>query len=563
MIDKYSLWRKNWPTGVPTRSTYPYGKMPIADYLKEQVKVRPNETAMNFYGREISFKEWDETADRLANALADKGYKKGDGVILYMYNCPQFCIAYIAAARLGLIIFPADAGFKQYELEYQIQDSGAKLIFAIDQNYPEVRALRGRTGIRDVIVTSFWDYLPKKLSLPLHPIMAAGKETFPDTSEFCELLRRYLPRPPKTHIEMEEIEIVLYTGGTTGLPKGCVHTHGDTLRSAVYNHQMRALGFDLTPCNSVLVAFPLSHAGALSFALLPSCVHGKTQVILTRYDPLAAMQAIEKYKIEHIAGTVPIYEGLLDQPALRRYDLSSVKLWECAEWMIWLSAEFAKKWKDAVGISLTKVGYGPSEVIIHGTAGTRIGYEIPFKATFMSSAVPPDEGIDVRIVDFDSHEDLPFGRQGEIAIKSPSMCKCYWNKPKETAEAFSAEGWFFSGDVGLLDEEGYLYWYGRKRSLIRVSGFQVAAGEIEMIGRKNPDIANIAVIGIPDEKKGQIPKAFVQLTPGARATEADIEGWFKKHISTYKVPQVEIRHVLPMTPKGSTDMSKLLEKGTD
>jgi acyl-CoA synthetase (AMP-forming)/AMP-acid ligase II len=181
----------------------------------------------------------------------------------------------------------------------------------------------------------------------------------------------------------------------------------------------------------------------------------------------------------------------------------------------------------------------------------------------MSSAVPPDEGIDLRIVDFDTREDLPLGEQGEIVIKSPSRCKHYWNKPKETTEAFSPGGWFFSGDVGKLDEDGYLHWYGRKRSLIRVSGFQVAAGEIEMIGRKHPDIANIVVIAVPDEKKGQIPKAFVQLEPGARASGSDIEEWFKKHISTYKVPQVEIRSSLPMTPKGSIDMKELQKKTTD
>lgn len=558
--DKLELWRKKWPRSVATHSTYPYGKIPIAECLKKHAKSTPNKTAMNFYGREITFREWDEAADRLATAIADRGYKKGDSVLLYMHNSPQVAIAYIAAARLGLIIFTADPSFKEYELEYEVFDSGAKLVFAFDQNYSQVKPLREKNMVKDVIISTFQDYLPEKPTLSLPEMVTQVKQTFPDALNFLDLIQQYPPNPPKVDIDMDEEELVLYTGGTTGLPKGCVHSHEATLKSGAHAYQVRELGYDFTPCNSVLVIGPMGHIGALSYAFFPSCVHGRTMVILVRYDPVTALQAIEKYKIELFIGTVILHKGLLGHPNLKQYNLSSVKLWMTGEWMVWLSPDLAKQWEDAVGRPLVKWGFGMSEVANVMPVGTRVGYEIPFKDTFLMGTVPPDEGIDIRIADFDTHEDLPTGKQGEIVLKSPARCKYYWKKPKETALALSPEGWFYTGDMGMLDEEGYLYWHGRKKYLIRVSGFQVSPGELEMIGRKNPDIANIAVIGIPDEKKGEIPKAFVQLTPGSNSKADQIEGWFKKHISSYKVPKVEIRKELPLTPKGSIDMKRLVEE---
>jgi acyl-coenzyme A synthetase/AMP-(fatty) acid ligase len=377
--------------------------------------------------------------------------------------------------------------------------------------------------------------------------------------EFLDLLRDYPPKAPEVDIKIDEEEAVLYTGGTTGPPKGCVHSHEDFLITGAYTYQIKGLGFDLTPINSILVFQPLSHIAALSFGLFPSCVHGRAMTLLVRYDPVTAIQAIDRYRIEQFVGTTMIYKALLEHGSLKEYDLSSVKLWECGEWMVWLTPEFAKQWKDAVGLPLVKAGYGiGTEAANHMVPGNRIGFEIPFKDQFMMATVSPDEGIDIRIVDFGTREDLPLGQKGEIVYKSPALISYYWNKPDETKKAITPDGWIYTGDVGMLDEEGYLYWYGREKYLIRVSGFQVSAGELEMIGRRNQDIANIAVVGIPDEKKGQIPKAYVQLSPGSGATATEIEEWFKKHISAYKVPKVEIITEFPMTSKGSIDMKKLL-----
>jgi long-chain acyl-CoA synthetase len=560
-FDKYNLWRKNWPKNIPPKPIFPFGEIPVSDCVKRHAERSPDRIAAIFYGREVSFKEWDDAADRLAAALADMGYKKGDRVLLYMHNSPQVFIAYIAAVRLGMIVFTADPSFKEFELEYELRDCGASLVFAYDQNYPYVKAAQGKTDIKNVIVTSFHDYLPAKPTLPPHPIMALKKESFPNTFEFLDLIRKYPPNPPKVNIGMEEEELVLYTGGTTGLPKGAVHTHMNTLWCGAWAHQVRDLDVNMKPCRSTLVFGPLGHVGALSHSLFPSSVHGRTCIILARYDADTAMQAIDTYKAELFVGTVPIIQGLLGHPRLKEYDLSSVKKWLLGEWMVWLTPELASEWEKAIGTRPVKWGYGQTETINVIPDGTRIGYELPFKDKFIMAAVPPDAGFDIRIVDFETREDLPPGQKGEIVMKAPARCKYYWNKPKETAESLSPEGWLYSGDVGMLDEEGYLYWYGRKKYLIRVSGFQVSGGEIEMIGRQCPDIANIAVIGIPDPRKGEVPKAFVELKPGSQSTAVDIEAWFKQHISSYKVPVVEILPQLPLTPKGSIDMKALQSRG--
>lgn len=179
-----------------------------------------------------------------------------------------------------------------------------------------------------------------------------------------------------------------------------------------------------------------------------------------------------------------------------------------------------------------------------------MGYEISFKDKFMMAAIPPSP-------DFETRQDLPFGEKGKIVIKVPARRKYYLNKPKETDEALSPEGWFYSGDIGMLDEEGYLYWYDRRKSLIRVSGFQVSGSEVEMIGRECPYVANMCVLGKPYKHKGQIPKAFIESKPERAVSADDIVEWFKAHIALYKVPEVEIVEKMPMTPKGSIDMKKL------
>jgi long-chain acyl-CoA synthetase len=561
-LDSHTLWKQNWPTGIPSCTSFPYGKITIGEYLRKQAEIMPDGVAINFYGKEMTWKYWDDAADRLANALSDLGYKKGDSILIYMYNSPQICIAYIAAVRLGLIIFMADPGFKEFELQYELQDSGATLVFAFDLNYEYVQAIREGSSIKDVIVTSFEDYMPEAPTLPLPSVMETKKRTFPDSLEFVDLLRKYAPTPPQVDIHMDEEELVLYTGGTTGPPKGCVHSHENTLRSGAFSYQCSGVGFDLSPCDRVLIFTPLSHIGGLSYGLFPACVHGRTLIMLARYDASTVLKAIDKYKPSWVPGTVQVYRDLMDHEHFSKHDVSHVKLWAPGEWMIWVTPEFASIAKEVVGLPVVKWGYGMSEVCNVGPVGTRVGFEIPLKDQFLMGTIPPDEGIDLKIVDFETREELQFGNKGEIVIKSPSRCTYYWNKPVETEKNLTHDGWFFTGDIGMLDEDGYVYWYGRQKYLIRVSGFQVSAGEVEMIGRKCPEIANIAVVGKPHPHKGEIPKAFVQLVAESRSTAEDIESWFKDHIATYKAPMVEVMDQLPLTPKGSVDMKKLLSIGS-
>ncbi len=554
---KKELWKKNWPDKINPEVTFPYGEVPISTCLANIAKKDPDRAATIFYGAEMTFRQWDDDSNRMANALSKMGYGKGDTAHLYLHNCPQLFVAYMAAMKLGMIVFFADPGFKAFEMKYCLGDSGAQVVFAFDNNYENLQELHKGGVIKDVIVTSFQDVLPEKATLPLHPILTEAKRVFEGTHDFVTLLKENPADPLDVPMSMDEPEVVMYTGGTTGMPKGAVHTHKNALLCGAWAHQVRDLGVDLSPCESVLVFGPLGHVGALSYSFYPACVHGRTSIIMARFDAETVLKAIDQYQIELFVGTVVVIQGLMKHPDFKKYNLKSVKKWLLGEWMVWLTDEIAKEWEAQVGIRPSKWGYGQTETLNVIPDGGRIGREIPFKDKFMMAAIPPIPSFDVRILDFETREDLPFGEKGEIVIKGPARCKYYWNKPKETAESLSPEGWFYSGDIGMLDEEGYLYWFGRKKSLIRVSGFQVSGSEIEMIGRECPHIANICVFPKKHPKKGQVPLAFVELTAGCSVCAEDLTVWYKAHIAAYKVPEIQILDKLPMTPKGSIDMKKL------
>ncbi len=290
-MDMHSIWRENWPKGIPTASPLPYGKMPIADYLKKQAEIWHQKVAINYYGREITFGEWDELADRLATAIADLGHRKGDKIVLILPTSPQFLIAYIAAARLGLISMPIDITFKEFEIEYALKDFGdPNIIIVSDELYAVIKPLRERNQIKQVIVTSLCDYLPIEPTLPLHKTMTMKKKTFPDTLDFLDLIGKYTPAPPQVNIGIDELEMILHTGGTTGFPKGCPHSHEDILRAGVHDAYLRGIGSDMKPVESVLCFLPLSHVAGLCASIFSFAIG--SLIILSPRATYASIVAI-------------------------------------------------------------------------------------------------------------------------------------------------------------------------------------------------------------------------------------------------------------------------------
>ena len=545
------LWRHLWPDNYPYKIIFTYGEKPLNKYVEILAKDKPEKTALIYYGRKFSYKELDNLAGRFANALTNMGYKKGDVLGLYVYNGPQTFIATLGAWKIGMHTVTIDPLSKEYELEYRIKDSGVKIILSWDINYPYLNKIKTQVDINHVIVTSYHDYLPSTPSFPIHSSMEKEKKTYKDAIDFLDLVKEYKPLSNDTNVDVNDYSVMIYTSGTTGLPKGAMHVHRSNLLCAWVHKEILFSG-----CKTFISGWPTSH---VSGQIVHNIVfYGLTTVLLPRWDPKylgPTLEAIEKYKVDGLYLPTPMW-GLLirNREILNKYDISSLKRCVAVDFALNLTREMIKAWKKLTGLDLFEFGLGMTETFNYQITGFP---EMPFK-TFMKGIPLP--GVEIKICKMDDPEvTLSIGEVGEICVKTPSLFKFYWNKPDETKNAFTKDGWFLTGDVGYVSDNGWIYMTGRKKYVLKVSGFTVSPEEIEMVGRKNPDIIDIGVIGIPHPYKGQVPKAYLVLNPSSKRTSEEIKEWFREHIASVKVPEIKIVDSIPKTLKGATDYKRLYE----
>jgi acyl-CoA synthetase (AMP-forming)/AMP-acid ligase II len=474
------------------------------------------------------------------------GYKKGDRVAVYIQSCPQCYVIYLAAFKLGLVSVPIDPMHKEIELEYALNDSGADFMIVLDQLYPIVKNVREKCKIKDVIVTSFHDFMPEKPAFPLHRMMLADKQTFPDTYEYRALLEKYPSTPPEVDVDLFDDAWILYTGGTSGFPKGCLHTHFTTLLGGA---GITHLELGATKDDILLTPVPHTHMYGLSTGIAASFYCGYTVIVLTRWDATAALEAIQKYRVTKFSWPMPCVASIIDHPDRDKYDLTCFTTCNTVPFAIPFTKEVADKWREITGCRLDNFGYALGTETFNYCACGGMGIEDPFTDPGAVGVGIIAPGVQIKIVDFETRKELPLSEKGEIVVKSPSQVKYYWNKP-EVNKREIVDGWMHSGDIGALKEDGLIYFYGRKRDVIKVSGYTLAPREVEVLGLANPAIEKIAVIGIPHPTKMEIPKAFITLKPGYHVTEEELSQWFKDNIAAYKVPLVEIRESLPISNKG-------------
>jgi acyl-CoA synthetase (AMP-forming)/AMP-acid ligase II len=519
---------------------FSHGERLISDYVAIHAEQTPEKTAVNFYGRLITYKELNELVNRFATALADLGYTKGDRIGYFGQTSPQAYITYLAGMKLGLLNVPLDPMYKEFELAYALNDSEITVVVTFGDIYPIVKKAKNKTKLKDVIVTDFDDFLPEEPPIPFPDKMKTVKSAFPDTHDFMELIEKYEPNPPEINIDMSEYEWILYTGGTTGFPKGCLHTHANSLLAGFGTAQ---LAYKATADDVLLNSFPVTHVSGMCLIGLPTFLTGMTVISLTRWEPVAAMAAIEKFKPTLIMWPTPCYTSIIDHPDVEKYDLTSLRTCGLISFVKPLTKSLSDKWEKITGSPIYNGGYRMTENFCYCTTGCFHPFE-------EFNFGPPNPGVQLKIVDLENrNKELPVGSRGEVAIKSPCQFLEYINKPEETQKDL-IDGWFYTGDMGALSEGGDLYFYGRHREALKVSGYTVIPKEIEAIGLQNEAIDKIAVIGIPDPKKGEVPKAFVTLNPGFQLDSSDLEKWFKASISAIKAPLVEIRDQLPLSTKG-------------
>jgi len=555
------LWQKNWPAHLPKEPVYPLGEIPLTDYLKERAKQTPEKACLIYYGTELTFKVLNDLSDRFAAFLAAKELQKGDRVAVFLPNCPQFHIAFYGILKLGCVHVPVNPMFKEHELLYEINDTGAKVIVAQDHLFPIVQAIKDQTSLKEVVVTRLTDFLPQDPTIPIHPTLLLPGPDYPGTMDMISILTQQEPTYPETDVDLDDLAALNYTGGTTGLPKGCEHTQRDMIYTAatVLATGAGVRGPNLNPV--ILGFYPVFWIAGENGAVINPVFFGTTLVLLARWDVEAVLTAIDRYKVTSMGGIVDNYLELMEHPDVEKYNLHSLQSSTCSSFVKKLIPEYRQRWKELTGSILRESSYGMTETHTMDafTNGMQTeNMDLKSQPVFCGIPMP---GTQFKIVDFDTGELVPLGHEGEIVIKTPSLMKAYWKKPEETKNSMK-DGWLYTGDIGVLDEEGYLHFLGRRKEMLKMRGMSIFPSEIEILLGRHPAIAGSGVIGKPDPEKGQVPIAFIKLNPDyeGKISEKELADWCRKNMATYKVPIIKIVNKLPLTTTGKVKKEELKKK---
>jgi long-chain acyl-CoA synthetase len=546
-------WLNNYEPKVPHTIEYP--AVPLHQFLEDAASKYPSNTAAIFLNHRITYQELNDAVNKLANALIALGVQKGDRVALFMANCPQYPISYYAALKAGAIVAPINPLYVAREVEHQVNDAGAEFIIVMSRFYKAVQEVRARTRLRNVIVTNIKEYFPPLIKL-LFTVAREKKEgdrveLAPGDHWFQELLAKYPATKPAVDVKSEDTAVLLYTGGTTGVPKGAELSH----RSLVANTlQCRAWFTKLEPGKEVIMtALPLFHSFGMTTCMnLGIYAGGALLLIPNPRDMKSVLENITKHKPTVFPGVPTMYVAINNHPDTPKHDLRSIKA--CISGAAGLPVEVQTKFQDITGGKLVE-GYGLSEAspVTHANPlfGTnKIGtIGVPFPDT------------EAKIIDVETGtKDLPPGEIGELVIRGPQVMKGYWKMPEETRNTLR-EDWLHTGDIAWMDEDGYFQIVDRKKDMIIAGGYNIYPRDVEEVLYQHPKVQEVCVAGIPDPYRGETVKAYIVLKPGQRVTAEEIIAYCKANMAKFKVPTaVEFRDSLPKTMVGKILRRTLVEE---
>ncbi|MEX6503452.1 AMP-binding protein [Pseudomonas zhanjiangensis] len=551
----HALQAAAWPAGTPREPHYPQGRQPLSEYLRAWARLQPQAPALDFYGMRLSYAELDAQSDRCAALLRELGVGVGDRVAVFMPNCPQLHIAFYAILKCGAVYAPVSPLSKALELSYQLEDSGARIILCFDQLLPVVRAVREQCSLEQVLATSLSELCPAEPSLPLPDLLLAPKVEGDDFLDFYPALAACTAPVPSHRPQLEDIAALNYTGGTTGLPKGCVHSHGDMLYTCA---SFLPVALQLRPDSVLLNFLPEFWIAGENAGLLFPVFSGCQLVLLARWDALAFMTAVEHYRVSHCGLLVDSAAEVLEHPRVGDFDFTSLERTGSISFIKKLTPEYRRRWRELTGTSLFEFSFGMTEshTCDTFTAGLQDDdFDLRSAPTFVGLPVP---GTQFKVCDFASGELLPLGQEGELCLRSPSLLKGYWNRPQASAEALR-DGWLHTGDLGQISEQGFIRYLGRRKEMLKVNGMSVFPSELEALLGQHPAILASAVLGRPDPARGQLPVAFVVLKPGGAETADSLQAWCREAMAVYKVPQIRLLDSLPMTATGKVKKNELEE----
>ena len=549
----HALWAQHWPAGVPRAPVYPFGEVTLTDYLRRWAAAQPDKAAIVFYGTVLTYAELDRLSDAFASLLARHGVRQGDRVAVFLPNCPQFAIAFYGLLKLGCVHAPVNPMFKEHELLYELEDTGAVALLAQDQLMPLVRTVQARTPLRTVFVTSLADMLPDTPTLPLLESIRQPRVACPDAIDLLPALRSAALPPPAVQVGLDDVAALNYTGGTTGMPKGCVHTQRDMIYTAATTG---TCANGSTAQDVMLNYHPVFWIAGENFGLIFPIFSGATVVLLARWDPLAWMAAVQRYRVTLCGMLVDNAVAIMDHPDVAAYDLRSLRRTRVSSFVKKLNEVYRRRWLALTGAVMIEAAWGMTETHTCDTFTTGQqddDFDLKSQPIFVGLPVP---GTEFKITAFDTGALLPLGTEGEIVVRSPSQLKSYWNKPEATAASLR-DGWFHTGDIGMLDEDGFVHFLGRRKEMLKVNGMSVFPAEIEALLGQHPAIIGSGVIGRADEARGEAPVAFVLTDPASGLTEAALAAWCRQNMATYKVPTIHIVDALPMTATGKVKKEEL------
>lgn len=508
----------------------------------------PRRTAVIYLGESFAYGQLQHMSSCFAGALQDLGVGKGERVMVYLSNCIQWVIAFLAIQKIGAVIVPVAPVYTSYELDYLLKDAGAKTIICLDTNFGYVREVMESTGLKRIIVTNLVDLLPfwkRYLGILLDKIPKGKVDRDHRVHDFRTLLT-HEPLAQAVAIDpMQDLSYLLYTGGTTGFPKGVPGNHAG-MTSYVNDVTEDVAGERLLEGADVVIAVnPLFHIMALGLFMSLGLNKGNTTVLMPVPQVDAVLESIQRYRVRWFLGVPSLYRMILDHDRLDRYALNSLAYCFCGGDV--LPMEICNRWQEYFSIPIHQV-YGSTEV-------GHVSYSRLDKPPKPGSIGLPLASRECLVVDPFTLAPVAEGDSGELLVSSPYIVKGYWNKPEETGETFvEIDGTVFCrmSDTVRQDDGGELYYVERTADIIKHRGFRVAASEVEAILQDHPTVIAACVVGVPDEKVGERIKAIVVLRENARGVgAADLIRWCSDHLASYKIPgYIEFRDMLPKSKVG-------------
>lgn len=538
--------------GVPRTIQIP--DAPLTSLLLDAVAKYPDNVAMSFFGVSITYRQFDTLVQKAMNVLRGLGVKKGDCVAIMSPNCPLALVAYQAILRVGAVVTQVNPLYVEREIEAQINDAGAKVAIVLNLFAPKIANIIGNTRLEKVIVFRLEEYMPTLLSwlFPLKLWFERRSVKTPKGDAFSDW-RRLMDAAPETaepeSVDAGDIALIQYTGGTTGVAKGVTLTHRNVLANAL---QCRAWFTDAVEGREVfLLALPVFHAFGMTAGMNLALSLSAAIVLVPKFDADTVMKLIEKNSVTMFPGVPAMYVAIINHPKAAKRDISSIKY--CLSGAAALASEVKRRFEELTGGKLVE-GYGLTEAspVTHGnplSSGGKPG----------SIGLPLPGTLCIIARNEDAEEAAP-GELGEVMVSGPQVMTGYHDKPEETAKVLK-NGWLFTGDLGYMDDDGYVFLMDRKKEMIITGGCNVYPKEVEDVLFSCPGVREAAVVGMEDSYLGEKVVAVVVLQDGAHVTEKDIQDRCRKSLASFKVPKkVYFRDSLPKTVIGKVLKRALKEE---